>query len=101
MEELLTMEQLVKTTLENYPQTRNSDALLYITIINRMSPKTAKRSYEDVMLRACEMGLPNYDTVSRTRRKLQAKYKALQGETKVKKIRRDRYKVFKEYALHD
>ena len=101
MEELLTTEQLVKETLEKYPNTRENDSLLYLIVGKTLNPHLGEIPYEKVMLESNSMGLPKYETVTRIRRKLQEKHENLRASKKVIEKRYSRWKVFRDYAVQD
>lgn len=98
LEDIYSTEGLVKEVLENFPDTRSSDSLLYVKICKMINPKIARMPYERVMLEADKLGIPRYDSVSRCRRKVQAEYKELRGDKKTTGYRFLRWKVFREYA---
>ena len=94
---------LVKNLLINEPDTRNSDDVLYRRVIETVGdargldvsriPVTAFFSY------GASEGFPSYETVSRTRRKLQATYPELEGCEVVLYERAMLEQDYKRYAL--
>lgn len=98
MKDLYTTQGLVSEVLRQYPETRNSDELLYLVICKLINPKVARMPYEKVVLEANNLGLPKYDSISRCRRKVQADYKELRGNERTTGYRFLRWKVFREYA---
>ena len=62
---------LVKKILKDYPQTRNSDNALYIKVVSSINKGALDRPFAEVMANLEELGLPCFETVRRTRQKLQ------------------------------
>lgn len=91
--------KVVEEMLYNYPDTRNSDALLYLIVCKTIRPESAKMPLERVLLEREELGLPKYASVGRARRKLQAEHEELRATEKVIDGRYENYKEYKEYAL--
>ena len=44
------------------------------------------------------LGLPSFESVGRTRRKLQAKYPELAGNARVRRLRAEGEKAYRKYA---
>ena len=97
------VSNMVKQLLINEPDTRNSDNLLYRRVIETIAtergidanriPVTAFFSY------GASEGFPSLETVSRTRRKLQATYRELDGSEVVVYTRAMLEDDFKLYAV--
>ena len=102
MRHLLTTTQLVKHALEQMPETRNSDNLLYLEIIRYISHKKGvdilKLPMEQFFKYLTANEIPSIETVGRCRRKLQADYPELRAEPEVADFRSAREEVFREYA---
>ena len=99
LEELNTTEKLVKDILIREPLTRNSDNLLYIKVVERLNPNCLNRSFYGVLLHLKELGLPCFETVRRTRAKIQANCPELQSDERVKQTKDEYEQDFEEYAL--
>ncbi len=93
--EISRTHKLVKEILETDPKTRNSDDLLYLDIIERSCP--LKTTIGSLFRNREYLGIPPYETVRRTRQKIQAEHPELRGDEK----RRQRAKDFRAYALTD
>jgi hypothetical protein len=50
------------------------------------------------LLEGKALGFPEFDSVSRARRKVQAKYPELQSVARIEKMRASREKQFRKYA---
>ena len=93
---------LVKNILEDEPQTRNSDNLLYLRILGVFA------EYKGINLKnisvpyflenSQKIGFPNFETVRRTRQKVQAKNEHLKGVKAVRSKRKKNEAIYKEFA---
>lgn len=100
--ELRTTTELVKEILQKHTKARNSDNYLYFHVcavigaqkgidINSMSMPT-------FFLKLSDSPFPAFETVRRTRQKLQAAYPELAGNDEVEAQRTLNEEVFKDYA---
>jgi hypothetical protein len=89
---------IVKDILENCPDARNSDDLLYINVCKKLSPMVCHQPLEMVFLMRKEFGLPCYESVRRTRQKLQAAYPELCGSDEVEAQRVVNEGIVRDYA---
>ena len=93
---------LVWEILLNIPAARNSDNLLYSLVCDkRLKEKglaVERISFKEGLLLQKELNLPNFETVRRTRQKLQAQFPELTGAKNVREARAKREKAFREYA---
>lgn len=96
---LYNTEKLVEKLLTTYPNTRDSDALLYLVVCKAIRPELAKLPLERVLLERDTLGLPKYASVERARRKIQANNPELKGTEKVTEGRYEEWKEYREYAL--
>ena len=95
-------EDEVKELLINIPSTRNDDMLLYALYVN---DKIKDSPYKDCCFVACfvkpqirkEYDIHPFETISRCRRKIQAKFPELESE-RTKRLRAKKEEAFKEYA---
>ena len=97
-DEIKNVHKLVVYLLVRYKKARNSDTFLYVKLMKRLNPEASGLSFEYVMEHLKELGLPCYETVSRTRRKVQAEHPELQGDERVRKFREEAEEDFIEYA---
>lgn len=98
-EELRTAQNIVRDILETNPDTRNSDTALYLKVCEKVNPKALDKPFWVVLGSLKELGLPNFETVRRTRQKLQAAFPELCGYTNVEAERVLNEEAFREYAL--
>lgn len=98
MNELKTTQEIVKKILEQFPLTRNSDNLLYIKVCEYANKDVLNKPFWQVMSMANEYGIPHFETVRRTRQKLQATHPELAGSEEVEGHRMLKEETFREYA---
>jgi len=88
MTRLETIENKVKIILLEYPDTRDSDKALYSAYCLKYRPDMALMTFRELM----STELPNYESVTRARRKLQVKCPELRGKRYI-----ERYEAEQEY----
>jgi len=89
---------MVKDILIHYPIARDSDMYLYLRVVKKLNPTAADRPFSEVLLNLENLGLPCFETVRRTRQKLQEKYPKLKGSDKVRSLRSINEEAYKEFA---
>lgn len=98
MNRLKKVEQIVKKVLEEHPETRDDDFALLTQVYYEFNPEILGSSFNLVMLGHKEYGLPPFESVTRCRRKLQSKCKALMSSRQIEEARKKEEEVYKEYA---
>lgn len=92
----------VKDILELYPDTRNGDDLLYYYVCRRKLLENgygiAHMRFSDVWLFRKEYGLPPFETVRRTRQKIQSEIPELRAKADVEAMRMVKEEEYKAYA---
>lgn len=96
---LYSIQKLVEELLYQFPDTRNSDALLYLMVCKAIKPNSDKLPLEKILLERENLGLPKYASVGRARRKLQEYNSELRATENVIDGRYEEYKEYKKYAL--
>lgn len=96
-EELKQTQTLVKDILTKYPMARDSDAYLYIRVVKVLNPNALDDKFYNVMLNLKELGLPCFETVRRSRAKLQSTYPELKGSEKVQDFRTMNEEIYREF----
>ena len=105
--ELQYTSQLVKLILEQDEKARNSDNYLYLRVLESIAASRKwnisllSMSVSYFLLNMSEMGAPGFETVRRSRQKIQRQFPELAGSDAVGKMRTDREKAFREFARGD
>lgn len=94
------LTELVKTIMEQQPETRSSDNLLYIEVLKRTTSQNVLNMpvwlfYQNLT----EWQLPSIETVGRCRRKAQQENPHLKAKPEVEGFRYDRETEFIEFAV--
>ena len=100
--ELITTTRLVKAILEQDERARNSDSFLYFRVLGVLGLDKGidinRVPIALFLLNMKEWGFPNFETVRRTRQKIQAEYPELAGSERVQAFRTENEEVFREFA---
>ena len=100
--ELKSTKLIVKTILEQDQRARNSDSFLYMKVIEHLDKNYG--SHLSSMTVSCflaNMGIlkaPSFETVRRTRQKLQAEFPELSANKKVTEFRAENEAAFRDFA---
>ena len=87
---------IVKAILEECPKSRNSDNVLYTKVVEKLNKGALNKPFAEVMFTLEELGLPCFETVRRTRQKLQADFPDLQACDAVQDFRTEREEEFRK-----
>lgn len=102
VKELRTITGLVKAILEKETAARNSDSVLYLSVLTKIckekSIDIANLTVPSLLLLGKELGLPGFETVRRTRQKIQAKFPELSGSKEVQAYRTANEAAYREFA---
>ena len=102
LKELQTTTDLVKDILQKYPQTRSSDNELYYWVCvmagKQIGIDVHRITMAMFLLHMKEYGFPAFESVRRTRQKLQATYPELSAASVVEGQRNLNEKAFRDYA---
>ena len=98
MNNLKTIEGRVRAILEKNEEARNDDMTLYLKVCNACLKGAGAMPFAEVMTQYKCLGLPSFESVGRTRRKLQAKYPELAGNARVRRLRAEGEKAYRKYA---
>lgn len=98
MRNLKTIEGKVRAVLQKDEEARNDDMLLYLKVCNGCLKDTGAMPFAEVMAQYKYLGLPSFESVGRTRRKLQAQYPELMGNARVRRLRDAGEKAYRKYA---
>lgn len=89
--------KLILQILERNPKTRNSDNLLYLAVIEELHPGLSAQSIGAILLNLESLGLPCFETVRRTRQKIQAERDDLQPDEKYQDYRNALEEQYRSY----
>ena len=102
MDNLKNVTKLVKSILEEDAKARNSDDYLYYKVISKYScalgDDVFRISVAEFMIRRSELGFPGFETVKRTRQKVQQHHPELCASEEVEENRQLNELRFEEYA---
>ena len=87
MDSLKTIEGKVRAVLQENEDARNDDMVLYLALCNLYLKDAGAMPLAQILLNHKGLGLPSFESVGRTRRKLQEKYPELLGSVRMQKIR--------------
>ena len=102
MRNLKTIENRVLAVLKEHPEARNDDMKLYLLVSKACIYDThgiSHFSFEDVMSNYKAYGIPCFESIRRTRQKIQAKCPELGCSPKVRRARHRNQKAYRDYAL--
>lgn len=88
----------VRAILEEYPDARDDDMVLYMRMCRAYNQIASGMPFAHVLANHAELGLYNYESVGRARRKLQETYPELRGSRQATDARCKRWKEMREYA---
>lgn len=102
MESIKDVSRQVKEILTNDKASRNSDDRLYYLVCKEMLAKRGvdiyKITFASALLHRKEHCIPPFETVRRTRQKVQRNFPELRGSADVEAMRAVKEEVFREYA---
>lgn len=99
---LKTVEKMVYDVLKSNPKARDNDMELYYIVSKEFFYLThgqAMLLFEDVMRNYKALGIPCFESVRRTRQKIQAAYPELGCSPDVRRARHKNQKAYVDYAL--
>ena len=97
---LFEVKALVKEVLEENEKARNSDNILYVQICYMLNPSVAQLPFGEVMFYLDRYGLPPFESVRRTRQKLQAERPDLRPNDEVALFRAENETAYKEFSTN-
>ncbi len=96
--ELRTTTALVKEVLTDIPDTRNSDDYLYYIVCGRINAIALNMPFGKVLMNRKQYSFPAFETVRRSRQKVQETHPELAGNSKVEGQRVLNEEAFRDYA---
>lgn len=102
MKELKSTAHLVKAILEQDERARNSDSFLYFRVLGVLGLKFGidvdKMTVSDFLLNRVGNEFPGFETVRRTRQKVQREFPELASAEAVQGFREAREEAFRDFA---
>lgn len=101
MKTLKTIESRVAEILREYPDARNDDMRLYLLVSESCITEThgtGTFTFADVMTNYKSYGIPCFESIRRTRQKIQAKCPELGCSPEVRRARHRMERVYSDYA---
>lgn len=102
MKSLQTTQELVREILISFPEARNSDNYLYYKVLSIIGKRNGvdieNMSVTKFFLNIKDYHVPPFETVRRTRQKIQRSFPELAGTSQVEALRAIREEAFREYA---
>lgn len=99
---LKTVERRVAEILRGHPDARNDDMRLYLLVSESCITETHGTgifTFADVMTNYKGYGIPCFESIRRTRQKIQAKCPELGCSPEVRRARHRNQKAYVDYAL--
>lgn len=96
--ELKAVSKIVKSVLQCIPETRNDDDLLYMHVINIQNKGIIGMTVVEFLSGRKEWGVSGFETVRRSRQKIQAEYPELSASTSCTEARKEYETEFREFA---
>lgn len=103
MKNLKTIENKVRTILKKNEDARNDDMVLYLALCNLCLEDAGAMPLAEIMTQHKSLGLPSFESVSRTRRRLQERHPELLGSLRMQKLRargEKAYRIYKNLYLY-
>ena len=98
MNRLYKVEPVVLELLNEVPETRGNDTLLQKEVMLRLNPSIADMPFTYVMDHRHELGLPPFESIRRSRAKLQSKYEDLRPSEAIQEARAEQEEEYLEYV---
>lgn len=100
--ELKTISALVKAILQKDKPSRNSDSILYLKVLNEVCKEKgidiSGLTVPSLLLYGKQLGLPVFETVRRTRQKIQAEFPELSANVEVQEFRTANEIAYRDFA---
>lgn len=102
MKKLRAVENIVKPILERSIEARNDDMVLFRLVCWECIERHGygeKVAFDDVMKNYNDYGIPRFESVRRTRQKIQAKHPELGCSPEVRRARQKAEMAYRNYAV--
>lgn len=105
MNDLKAVSVIVKNILTDSVQARNNDNVLYLMVLNHVSNRNnidiQSMTVPVFLLKMKDYGLPGFETVRRSRQKVQADNPELEGTESMRRKRAKQEAVYREFATSE
>ncbi|MCQ2087670.1 MAG: hypothetical protein MJZ37_06350 [Bacilli bacterium] len=98
MKNLKSVEAMVKKALEEYPEARSDDFILIARVYEQINPMFMFDNFSYIMTNHKDLHLPCFESIRRTRQKLQSKYEELRPSKEAQEFRTAAEEAYIEYA---
>ena len=98
MRELQKLTDIVKEILQEDESTRSSDKYLYYAVCKRLNDTALDDKLGDFLLTFSDYNLPQFESVGRARRKIQAQFPELRPKEDIQRGRYERSIDFQKFA---
>jgi hypothetical protein len=98
MNKLKSTKELVKSILEEVEETRSSDMQLYFEVCNRINPESLDAPFCVVIMNLDKLHLPPFESVRRSRQKIQAECPHLAASPEIQIFRAENEEVYRDFA---
>lgn len=99
MKDFKRVEDLVRDVLERIPEARKDDFILVVQVYEKIIPNICELPFATVMCEHKELGLPYFETIRRTRQKLQAENMELRPSENVIIARTNKQSEYINYSI--
>lgn len=96
--ELKNTSDIVKVILQKYPDARNSDDFLYLKVCEYVNARDSLRPFWQVIKNRKEYGFPPFESVRRSRQKIQSTYPELASSKVIEAQRKQNEKIYEAFA---
>lgn len=105
MNDLKAVSAIVKSILMENTRARNDDNVLYLMVLNHVSNRNGidiqSMTVPVFLMKMKEYGLPGFETVRRSRQKVQADNPELEGTESTRRKRAKQEAVYREFATSE
>jgi len=91
-------DEIVRRLLIDKPETRDDDYYLLYEYLKDVNPQLKDKPLGEVLMFHKWYGLPSLETITRARRRNQAKYKELKSKKEIEKLRKKQEENFVFYS---
>lgn len=98
MKSLFKMEDVVRDILSWNPNTRDDDFILIYEVYKVINPQMLSKRFDEILMLHKHYGLPSFESIRRTRQKVQQQNPNLRASEKMKDLRRINEEYYKYFS---